>query len=365
MNHVLLFGSTGAVGRGCLDVLTRRGDVSLMIAGRDDARLCEVASAVQALGKADVEIARLDVADVAAVTAAAARCDIVINCAGPSQRLSAQVAGAAIAAGVPYVDPGGDQVLLDRLAGAGTGVPVVLQAGVQPGLSGLLLRVLAQHRRDKIDGVTAWCGGLQHLTPASVLEYVASLHDTHSHPGAVLRDGVIGRFSNDERKPHPAQYFPGSATAHPHLDAETVAVAAHLGIRNVSWMNLFDGVHTTRAMQLLAVSDEGGRDNRTGVRDVLAAAKLDLFGRQPYFAIVGNAHGGTGSTTVAFTCPDSYRITGAVAAFAAHQVMGMPAGVLPFWRVDEPQRALEFLTEAVPEAAVSIVDDSLIEEGSL
>ena len=57
MKNVLLFGSTGAVGRGCLDVLTRRGDVSLVIAGRDEARLREVASAIQA----DVEIARLDV----------------------------------------------------------------------------------------------------------------------------------------------------------------------------------------------------------------------------------------------------------------------------------------------------------------
>jgi len=364
VNHVqsvLLFGGTGAVGASCLDVLTRRGDVSLVIAGRDEARLREVASAVQA----DVEIARLDAADTSAVAAAVTHCDVVINCAGPSQWLSAEVAGAAIAAGVPYVDPGGDHALLDRLATAGTGVPVVLQAGLQPGLSGLLLRVLALHRSDQIDGVTAWCGGLQHLTPASVLEYVASLHDTHSYPGAALRDGVIRRVSRAECKPAPTQYFPDSATAHPHLDAETVAVAGYLGIGNVWWMNVFDGVHTTRAMQLLAVDGERPHA-QADLRDVLAAAKLDLFGRQPYFAIVASAHGDVGSTTVAFTCPDSYRITGALAAFAAEHVVGMPAGARAFWSIDEPRRTLEFLTEAVPEAKVSLVDDSaVIEEGSL
>ncbi|MGO8966748.1 saccharopine dehydrogenase NADP-binding domain-containing protein [Mycobacterium sp.] len=368
MKYVLLFGGTGAVGRGCLDVLTRRGDVSLVIAGRDEARLREVASAIQA----DVEIARLDVADVAAVTAVVTRCDVVINCAGPSQRLSAQVAGAAIAAGVPYVDPGGDQALLDRLAAAAPAVPVVLQAGVQPGLSGLLLRVLALRRKDKIDGVTAWCGGLQRLTPASVLEYVASLHDPHSHPGAALRDGVIRRVSHDEHKPAPTQYFPDSVRVHPHLDAETVVVAAHLGIGNVWWMNVFDGVHTMRAMQLLALDDERPR-SQADLGSVLAAAKLDLFGRRPYFAIVGTAYGGVGSTTVAFTCSDSYRITGALAAFAAQHVADMPAEAHPFWRIDEPGRALEFVTEAVPETEVSFVDDSeavdarlpMIEEGSL
>lgn len=358
--HVLLFGSTGAVGRGCLDVLTRRADVSLLIAGRDESRLRDIASAIQA----DVEILRLDVADTSAAAAAVARCDVVINCAGPSQRLSAEVAGAAIAAGVPYVDPGGDRALLDRLAAAGTGVPVLLQAGVQPGLSGLLLRVLALHRTDEIDGVTAWCGGLQHLTPASVLEYLASLHDTRSHPGAAVRDGVIRRVSRDECKPAPAQYFPDPVAAHPHLDAETVAVAEHLGIGNVCWMNVFDGAHTTRAMQLLAVDDKRPRD----VDSVLVAAKLDLFGRQPHFAIVASAHDSVGSATVAFTCPDSYRVTGALAAFAASHVARMPAGVHPFWSIEEPRRALDFMIEAVPEAEFSFVEDQalpVIEEGSL
>lgn len=360
---VLLLGSTGAVGRGCLDVLARRADISLVIAGRDEVRLRQLASTVAA----DVETARLDVTDVSAVTAAVTRCDVVVNCAGPSNRLSPRIADAAIAAGVPYVDPGGDHALLDRLAAAGPGVPVVLQAGVQPGLSGLLLRVLARHQTGKIDGLTAWCGGLQHLTPASVLEYVASLHDAHSHPGAALRGGVIRRVGQEECKSAPAQYFPQSATARPHLDAETVAVAADLGIGNVLWLNVFDGAHTMRVMQQLAVDGERPR-GRDGLRDLLAAAKLDLFGRRPYFAIVGSVRGDVGSVTVAFTCPDSYRVTGALAAFAAQHVAGMPAGVRPFWSVDEPRRVLEFLTEAVPEAEFSVVDDlalAMIEEGSL
>jgi hypothetical protein len=356
MKSVLLLGGTGAVGASCLDVLARRGDVSLVIGGRDAARLREAASGIQA----DVQIAPLDVADASAVTAAVAHCDVVINCAGPSHRFSALVAGAAIAAGVPYVDPGGDHALLDRLAAAGTSVPVVLQAGVQPGLSGLLLRMVALQRSQKIDCLTAWCGGLQRLTPASVLEYVASLQDSHSYPGAVLRDGLIRRVSHDACKPAPAQYFPDSVAVRPHLDAETVSVAAYLGVADVWWMNVFDGVHIMRAMQVLAADDEGPR-GRADLPDVLAAAKLDLFGRQPYFSIVCRV----GSTTVAFTCPDSYRVTGAVAAYAAQHIANMPPGIRPFWTVDEPQRALECVTETVPEAEVSVVDNSMIEEGSL
>lgn len=357
MTGVLLLGGTGAVGRGCFDVLTRLGGIHFVLAGRDEARLRAVASGV------DVEIARIDVTDAAAVAAAATHCDVVINCAGPSTRFSAQVAEVAIAAGVPYVDPGGDHALIDRLTAYGTGVPVVLQAGVQPGLSGLLLRLLALHRAGAIDDVTAWCGGLQELTSASVLEYLASLHDTQSHPGAVLRDGVIRRATPDDCVPAPAPYFSQSATARPHLDTETVAVAAHLGIDNVCWMNVFDGAHTTRAMQRLAIDDERSHD----LEAVRSAAKLDLFGREPYFTIVARAHDSVGSTTAAFSCPDSYRATGAVAAFAATQVANMPAGVHPFWSIDEPSRALEFVTDAIPQATLSCCRDSAlpIEEGAL
>lgn len=358
MKKVLLFGSTGAVGKGCLEVLTRLDDLSLVLVGRDEARLREAAAG------AVVETAKIDATDATAVTAAARQCDVVINCAGPSQQISAQVAGAAIAAGVPYVDPGGDQRLVDRLTAMGTTVPVVLQAGVQPGLSGLLLRVIASHRTGEVDRITAWCGGLQRLTPASVLEYLASLRDTHSHPGAALCDGAIRRIGRAECKAAPAQYFPRLVSVHAHLDAETVSVAEYLGIDNICWMNVFDGAHATRAMQLLAVDDERSCDVNTAI----AAAKLDLFGRQTYFTTIATAQGRSGATTVAFTCPDSYRVTGALAAFAAGRIADMPAGIHPFWRIDQPRHALEFVAQAVPEVELSFADDlapTMIEEGSL
>ncbi len=359
---MLLFGATGAVGRSCLDVLTRRPDTSLVIAGRDERSLHEVATAATGSGPGTVGVACLDLTDAAAVAAAVPGYDVVINCAGPSHRLSEVVAGVAIAAGVPYVDPGGDQALLDRLTAAAPDVPVVLQAGVQPGVSGLVLRMLAVHRTAENDGITVWCGGLQHLTSASVLEYLAALGDPSSHPGAALRQGMIHRVGRSDSHPAPARYFSESVTVHPHLDAETISVAAHLSIAEVLWLNVLDGVRTTRAMQLLALDDE--RRHTTDLDAVLAAGKLDLFGRRPYFAIVGSV----GATTVAFRCPDSYRITGAAAAFAAEHIAKLPAGVWPFWRVDEPHTVMNYLTSVVPEAEIACVEDSvppMIEEGSL
>jgi hypothetical protein len=370
VNRVLLLGSTGAVGAGCLDVLARCDGVSILVAGRDEERLRAVGSTV----RADVQVARLDVADLPGIVELAARCDVVVNCAGPSYRFSADVAGAAAAAGVPYVDPGGDQALLDQLAAAEMAIPVVLQAGVQPGLSGLVLRALALRRSGHIASVTVWCGGLQHLTRASVHEYLASLHNPHNYPAAALRDRVIRRVRNNECEPAPAQYFPDSVTVHPHLDAEIIAVAAHLGIDNLCWLNVLDGSRTKRAMQLLA-ADDGHSRRESDLPEALAAARLDLFGREPYFAIVSSARGDARCTTLAVTCRDSYRVTGALAAVAAQRAADMPPGVHPFWTVEDPWDVVDFLADAVQDVDVSVVDDTsaalfaaetfMIEEGSL
>lgn len=369
MRKVLLLGSTGAVGSGCLDVLSRRDDLAIVIAGRDEARLRAVASTK----RSGVEVTRLDIADVPAVTATAAHCDIVVNCAGPSYRFSSDVARAAVGAGAAYVDPGGDQTLLDSLAAIETTAPVVLQTGVQPGLSGLLLRALALRHPERIENMHAWCGGLQPLTAAAVHEYLASLESPHSYPASALRGGAVRRVRNEECVPAPAQYFPDTASVHPHLDSETIAVAAQLGIGKVWWANVLDGARTIRAIHLLAAEDrQGCRDK--DLREVLAAVKLDLFGRAAYFAIVCAAQSDSVSTTLAVTCENSYRVSGALAAFAAQRVTRMTAGVHPFWTVDVPWDVLAFLAATVPDFAVSFAGDaspvphsalSAAEEGSL
>lgn len=362
MARVLVLGATGAVGAGCLETLVRGGEAAIRIAGRDETRLRDAAAVMGA----DVETARADIADAATVTAAAAGCDVVINCAGPSQTFSAPVAAAVVAAGLAYVDPGGDRALLEALAATEPTAAVVAQAGVQPGLSGLALRALAQHRRargDRVGAVTAWCGGLQPLTGASVREYLASLDDPHSHPGAALRDGAIRRVGADECPPAPRQCFAESTTVHPHLDAETVAVAAELGVDDVHWMNVLDGDHTKRAARQLTLDDTGD------VEAVLAASRLDLFGRRPYFAIVARADDTHGAATLTLTCRDSYRATGAAAALAAHRATEMSASVHPFWTIADPVATLQTLTETDSGTEMFITDDAddpaTIEEGSL
>ncbi|WP_036461497.1 saccharopine dehydrogenase NADP-binding domain-containing protein [Mycobacterium sp. 141] len=350
MTRVLLLGSTGAVGRSCLDALAARADLVVTLGGRDEDRLRAVATA------SDSDVTALDISDEQAVAAALKQCDVLVNCAGPSSQHSARLATAASAAQVAYVDPGGDRALFDVLGEIGTDVPILLQTGVQPGLTGMLLRTLASVQPT---AVTVWCGGLQDLTPASVLEYLASLRDPHSHPGAELRDGEIRTVRGREPEPPPAQFFPGSVSVHPHLDHETIEVAAEFDIEQVSWYNVFDGPRTRRAMQILAADHRTGHDVPE-VSDVLAAAKLDLFGRNPYFAIAGVAEQDSCRTSLAVSCRDSFGVTGALTAFGVQCVLSSSPGVYPFWKLDVPREVWSFLDTEVPDVRVTSVDGTAI-----
>lgn len=347
MTRVLLLGSTGAVGRACLKVLAARDDLVVTLAGRDEDRLRAVATG------SDSRVIALDIADEPAVAAALRQCDVLVNCAGPSSQYSARLATAASAFDVAYVDPGGDRALFDVLGGIGTDVPVVLQTGVQPGLTGMLLRTLGSVQPTK---VTVWCGGLQDLTPASVLEYLASLQDPHSrHPGAELCDRTIRTVRGRVPESPPAQFFPGTVSVHPHLDCETIEVAAEFGMAQVSWYNVLDAPRTRRAMQVVAADYQAGR-GIPDVADVLAAAKLDLFGRDPYFAIAGIANSDSRRVSLAVRCRDSFGVTGALTAFGVQRVLNSSPGVYPLWKLDNPQEVWSFLETEVADFRLASVE---------
>ncbi|MFD4365842.1 saccharopine dehydrogenase NADP-binding domain-containing protein [Rhodococcus sp. NPDC058521] len=360
MTRVLLLGATGAVGRSCLKTLVADRSVSVTAAGRDTGRLrtaCEAAPGVQT--------AVADVQDVERIGELAAGVDVVVNCAGPSYRYSRSVAESSFAAGAAYVDAGVDEALLQDLRASAPQVPALVQAGIQPGLSGLALRIAADELGGTPQRLTAWCGGLQPLTGAAIAEYLASL--TGNEAGGVstvLRDGARERIHPTDcvqRLAPPRQFFSASATSHAHLDSETASVAAHLAVPNVEWLNVSDGSRTALAVQRM----QAGEANTD---DVLAASQLDLFGKDPYFTLVAEAERDCAQATFVLTAEDSYAVTGAVAAWAASIVTTMPAGVHPLWEIARPARLLTDLPPLVAGLTIRVDNgdsEDAVEEGAL
>ncbi|MEU9384351.1 saccharopine dehydrogenase NADP-binding domain-containing protein, partial [Streptomyces sp. NPDC048279] len=171
-----VLGASGAVGRAAVRELRTLGHTGLRLGGRTASALCAVAEE-NAAGHDETVWADADAAD--GLRAFTEGCDIVLNCVGPTYRLRATVAFAALAAGAHCVDVAGDDPAAEDLAKGGAPArddrTVVLSAGALPGLSSLLPRWLAGQGLDGATALTAYCGGLETCSPTVAHDLMLSL----------------------------------------------------------------------------------------------------------------------------------------------------------------------------------------------
>ena len=146
------------------------------------------------------------------------------------------------------MDPAGDPTILhqltDQLAAAGVQVtvPLVLGAGIQPGLSGVLVRALAEKAGDG-GVVTIYAGGAQPTTPAAVEEFVESVNSGMRWAGMQWVDGThVPTQLGEAELAAAAAEFSATATAHPHCDLEIARAAAKVPHRSITvqWNNMND-----------------------------------------------------------------------------------------------------------------------------
>ena len=152
--RIVLLGC-GFHGRGIAYQLARSGRVDeLLVLDRDAQRAARVGS------KAGVASGSVDVTDGDSLRATLVGADTVVNAVGPYHKTALGVIEAAIDAGVHYVDMNDDHevaeaVLLDPAwdeRARRAGVTVLMDCGVVPGLSGLLVRYASQ-QLDRTEGV--------------------------------------------------------------------------------------------------------------------------------------------------------------------------------------------------------------------
>lgn len=349
-----IVGAYGAVGTAVATALAP--DHRLRLGGRDPQRLA---------ASAGVSVHQVDVDDPRQLAEFVGGCDLVVNCAGPSCRIGATVADAALAAGAAYIDVGGDEPLGRTLAGADR--PVVLAAGLSPGLTGLLARWLAGLLPEPPRRLRAWCGGLERFTPAAAADMVSSLDDGYGESMVSWRGGAVVRHALPALTDTVLPPFPGRVSALPYLSTEIQRVAAHLGLVDVEWYNVFAGAQTLATLSRLRT---GHADPARDAPLLVAAAELDLAGLRPYQLLVVELSGAAHHRTVTLRADDGYRLTAAVTVAATDAVLrgAVPAGV---HQADEVLDPAEVVAAVGADPSVGVLHvasepaTALVEEGVL
>ncbi|MEU9731646.1 saccharopine dehydrogenase NADP-binding domain-containing protein [Streptomyces sp. NPDC048002] len=335
-----VLGASGAVGRAAVRELRLLGHTGLRLGGRTTSALCAVAEEGPA-GRDETVWADATAPD--GLRAFTEGCDIVLNCVGPTYRLRATVALAALAAGAHCVDVAGDDPAAEDLSGpadpARDGRSAVLSAGALPGLSSLLPRWLARQGLDRATALTAYCGGLETCSPTVAHDLMLSLSAggadgaAYGEALAAVRGGrrVPRVLRADEDTAHEA--FPGRVAVQPYLSGESERLAALLGLDRLDWYNVHPGAAVRAVLNLLPGRLAAGDDPDGLAKRLIRAADLDLAGRKPFyvmdFTLTGAASGAPTTAALTLRAASSYRLTAAVGALAVDAVLrgDVPAGV--------------------------------------
>ncbi|MER7837614.1 saccharopine dehydrogenase NADP-binding domain-containing protein [Streptomyces sp. NPDC096040] len=379
-----VLGASGAVGRAAVRELRELGHAGLRLGGRTTSALCAVAEEDPA-GRD--EIIWADAATPGGLRVFAEGCDIVLNCVGPTYRLRATVASAALAAGAHCVDVAGDdpaaEDLLKEGDPAGDGRTVVLSAGALPGLSSLLPRWLARQGLDSASGLTAHCGGLETCSPTVARDLMLSL--TAGGADGAAYGEALAAIRGGRRVPRALRTaedteragFPGRVAVQPYLSGESERLAAELGLDRLDWYNVHPGPQVRALLNLLPGRLAAGDDPDDLAHRLILAADLDLAGRKPYyvmdFELSGTASGQPATSGLTLRAASSYRLTAAVGALAVDAVLraAVPPGVHFACDVLDPATTVSHLRAGgagdirLTGAAASAADDEHVEEGVL
>jgi hypothetical protein len=296
----------------------------------------------------------VDWRDPVSLAAFCADADLVLNCAGPSYRLLDTVARAAWAAGAHYVDTAGDipahrALLAGGHGGAGDRV-AVLSAGLTPGLTGLLPRLVARPG-DRLD---VYAGGAVRVTPVSAVDILLSQGPDFGESFAVWRDGrVVPRALTPQRGVR-LPGFPEPVDAWPFLSTEAARLAAGLGLAELRNHVVYASPAIPTALALAWADDPAHLEDHAP--SLVAAADDDLRGRSPYHVLTCRARpaadGAAPARTLTLHTVDPYDLSGVVAALAARAVLrgGIEPGVHLAADVLDPR----FTANALPADAAAL-----------
>ncbi|MFF8102301.1 saccharopine dehydrogenase NADP-binding domain-containing protein [Streptomyces sp. NPDC014986] len=343
-----VLGGYGAVGSAVVRRLHRAGTHPLLVGGRDRDRAEALAAGLPGGGPEAGGMA-VDLTDAGSLDRFAARCRLVVNCAGPSYRVLDVVARAALRHGADYVDAAGDDpvhTLLSADGGAARwaadGRVAVLSAGALPGLSSLLPRALAA-RTPGATALDAYVGGVAPLTPAAAGDVLLGRGPEHGTPAAAWQDGRTRERALAPRRGVRLDAFPAAVDAFPYLSTEAVRLARATGLDRVRWYTVFGGERLAGELAMAWALDT------TDTAGLVAAADEDVrrhgewYG-QEFHLWSGTADGPPAARLVLRTA-DSYELSGFLSAAAAlHTLRGEVAPGVHFAAdVLDPPRVAEDL----------------------
>lgn len=275
-------------------------------------------------------------------------CDLVLNCAGPSHRVSKRIARVCIKKGCHFVDAGFERGMED-LKLIKDGQAVLYAAGATPGLSGLLPFWFAR-QFDKVDNALTYTIALDKFTPTGAEDYLEGVLDETNAPMAAWRNGALMRGVLKREPGITLPFFEHEITAYPIFDDETLHIAKKLKLSDGRWYFATVGDKTPAALDTASINYQ--KSPQETIEKLCLASSLDMAGRTPCFNQLiqfdGEVDGVSIVKTAVMKSQGTTEMTGSVAAACAIAILDGKVDVKspqPAATIDEGPFIVDFLLE--------------------
>lgn len=330
-----LLGATGHVGNAAAETLIDMGKYEVRIGARSTRKAEDMFH-----GRAVIE--QTDIFDDEQLDRFCRGCDIVVNCAGPSELIGDRVLDACIAADTLYVDPAGGQRLLKLLSAhkdtlTEKKLAAVSSAGVFPGLSEIVMRYAAEKYFDEVMEAKLYFAGEGKLSYNAV-------SDIGSEITAGSGDGSRKEFIREK-------FFSeiGSSRCGYELDvAEFSALCEELEVDKYRFYNTYPDIkYLNKLMEVAEYEEKGDKEGKKARLVELQQFYEERSDKELTFLraeLMGYKDGIYIGKKVSFSAKKDWNsFTGIIAALTADHVL--KSGMTGVFRSDEVVKPEEFLED--------------------
>jgi saccharopine dehydrogenase-like NADP-dependent oxidoreductase len=235
-----ILGSTGYVGSEAVKALLDSTGHNIILGGRFPEKLHEFFPGIKYRG----ECLQVDINNREQLHSFCSKCDIVVNCAGPSKQILDWVAAAAIENCVHYVDVSGDEHLYRLLMKRKQGIEdkklsVIISAGVYPGLSEIFPAYIVEKYFDDVELLELFFSGRGEFSFNAAYDIVCSIEEDTGLGMTCCKNGeakkIEGSFHTNYSLPYPA----GKLDTYPILNQEFKEMAKRHKIKSAYFYNTY------------------------------------------------------------------------------------------------------------------------------
>lgn len=201
--YIGIIGSTGSVGRAALNLMIKVikiKEVEILVGVRDKKKLKDISN---------INVEKLDIFNEEELISFCEKCNVLINCAGPSSKILDKIALVCLKTKTNYVDVSGDLNLINRLNKLNKEFEsddlfCIHSAGVYPGLSEVFPLYLASLYNPSM--MKVYFSGNSNISHNAAIDIVKSIQFDEGKGMYYLRNSVLeklDKFKIEEMLPSP------------------------------------------------------------------------------------------------------------------------------------------------------------------